>query len=631
MTARDSLTDVLIDFARTLVTDFPIQAILDELVERIVQILPVTAAGVTLIDSETSPPRYIAASNSAAMRFEQVQTALMEGPCLAAYRSNEAVAVADLRSDHRFARFAPDALEAGLVAVFAFPLRHGVHDAIGALDLYRETPGDLDADTMYAAQTLADVTTAYVLNAQARDDLKEASDRFQASALHDSLTGLPNRVLFAQFTERALLRSRRSQKNVALLFVDLDRFKEVNDLFGHHVGDQLLIAVAHRLTGLLRPDDTLARLAGDEFVVLSEGFDSVNEVHHLAERMTAGMEAPFHISGHDLHVGASIGVAFSESGDDPPERLLRDADTAMYQAKRRGGARHQVLDLGEQQQTADRATLRHDLHGVLLRDELEALYQPVVSADDGTIIGVEALMRWRHPTRGVVPPSILLPLAEASHQACDIGRWMFERACRDHRDWQRHHPAHADLHIAINASPYELLACDYVEMVESVLSATGTEPRHVIVEMTESVLIKDADRALLVLRDLKALGVRLALDDFGTGYSSLSYLHDFPVDIVKIDRSFVRTLGRDAASTAIMDAIVNLAHALDLAVVAEGMETLDQYEQMAAFSCEAYQGFYFGAPVAADEIALLLQRGLPDDRRPRPRRQDGPRGATQLT
>ena len=365
MASEQELSDVLSEFARTMLTDFPIQGILDHLVKRIVDVLPITAAGVTLITPDTDP-RYVAASDASALRYEELQTELGEGPCLAAYRTGEAVAVADLRNETRFPVFTPRALEAGLVAVFTFPLCHG-DERLGALDLYRDTPGSLDAATMAAAQTLADVAAAYLLNAQARDDLRESSNRARETSLHDSLTGLPNRVLFFERLNHAVLRSRRSGKMVAVLFVDLDRFKLVNDLYGHGTGDELLMAVAGRLSAALRPGDTVARMSGDEFVILCEDLAGPAEVDAIAVRIGAAMAAPFVLPLAEVHMTASVGIAYSGPGNEVSEHLLQDADIAMYQAKRKGGGRHQIVDLREQRLAAQSANLNHDLNGATAR------------------------------------------------------------------------------------------------------------------------------------------------------------------------------------------------------------------------------------------------------------------------
>ena len=322
---------MLSEFAQTMLTNFPIQKILDHLVKRIVGVLPVTSAGVTLI-SPGLQPRYVAASDDSALRYEKLQTELGEGPCLAAYHSAEAIAVPDLAAEDRFPRFGPRALEAGLAAVFTFPLRHA-NVQLGALDLYREAVGALSPEMIATAQTLADVVSAYLINAQARSDLQESSDQSRAAALHDPLTGLPNRVLLLELTEHALRAGRRSGNTPVVLFVDLDRFKQVNDTYGHRAGDELLVGVAERLTGVLRPGDSLARLSGDEFVILCEEIEDPSQAHAIADRLNAEFVAPFVLSTGQVSITASIGIAVAGDTTAAPEELLHDADTAMYQRK----------------------------------------------------------------------------------------------------------------------------------------------------------------------------------------------------------------------------------------------------------------------------------------------------------
>jgi len=600
---EQQLSDVLCEFARTLVTDFPIQAILDHLVIRIVDVMPVTAAGVTLISPNTDP-RYIAASNDLAMQCEILQTDLGEGPCVAAYENDEAVAIPDLRDAGRFPSFASRALKQGLGAVFAFPLRHGPH-RLGALDLYRSTTGPLDIVEMAAAQTLADVAAAYLLNAQARTDLEDSSELAREISLHDALTGLPNRTLLVERLDHAIMRCHRSGKLVAILFADLDHFKLVNDTYGHHVGDELLVAVAARLTKLLRPGDTLARLAGDEFVILCEDLDDALQVEPIAARIDVALAKTFVLTGTEVQVTASVGIAFAGCGGDVPEEILQDADTAMYQAKSKGGARHGTIDLRERSRASRRAGLNRDLGHALAREELRTEYQPIVATTDGRITGVEALLRWSHPTEGLVGPETAIPLAEQSGNIAEIGRWVLKRTCLDLSRWQRH-GSHRDLEIAVNVSARQLMAPDYAASVAAVLTETHTEPTLVTLEITESVLIQDSKRALVVLADLKRLGVMLALDDFGTGYSSLSYLQKLPIDIVKIDRSFVIDLDRQPTTRLIVGAIVGLAHGLRLKVVAEGVESASQYAEVEALSCDSCQGFYFARPATADKLELLL-------------------------
>jgi diguanylate cyclase (GGDEF)-like protein len=601
MPSEQQLSNVLSEFARTMVTDFPIQGILDHLVLRIVDILPITAAGVTLI-APGSNPRYLAASNRSALRFEQLQTELGEGPCLAAYTTGDAVAVPDLREERRFPSFVPRALAAGLVAVFTFPLRDG--DArLGALDLYRDTPGLLDSGTMTAAQTLADVAAAYLRNAQARADLQASSDRSHEISRHDALTGLPNRIVLLERLEHAL--RGRSTRMAAVLFADLDQFKAVNDIHGHHVGDELLVAVAKRVTGLLRPCDTLARLSGDEFVILCEDVAGLSEADGIAARIGAALSESFVLSSGDVRTTASIGIALTGRGDHRPEGVLHDADLAMYQAKRNGGARHQLIDLGEQRLVEQHASLQRDLRGACRRGELSMEYQPIVRTVDGRIVGVEALLRWAHPSRGLVSTSTLIPLAEQAGLITEIGRWVLQQACRDLRSWRDHHHTD-DLAVSVNVSAHQLMSVDFAATVEDVLLTTDTAPELVTLELTESVFVRDSQRALLVLNDLKSLGVTLALDDFGTGYSSLNYLNRFPVDIVKIDQGLIANLGRDRSSHAIVSAVVALAHALSLTVGAEGVETVQQHDDVAALGCDACQGYYFARPMPAEAFDALM-------------------------
>jgi diguanylate cyclase (GGDEF)-like protein len=404
------LCAVLSEFARTMLTDFPVQAILDRLVERIVEVLPITAAGVTLISS-TADPHYVAASDGAALRFEKLQGELREGPCVEAYFTGQAVVVPDLHVETRFPAFVARAREEGLAAVFAFPLRHG-EGQLGALDLYCDTSGPLDSATMDAAQTLADVASAYLLNAQSRADLIESQARFRDSALHDGLTGLPNRILVLERIEHALSRCRRNGNALAVFFVDLDRFKVVNDLHGHRTGDEVLVAIATRLAALIRSGDTLGRMSGDEFVILCEDLVDAADAGAIAERINAQLHLPFIVSGIELSVTASVGIAFSGRDEHIAEHVLHRADMAMYRAKRRGGASYEVLDLREYGRSHYEADLGADLAGALSRAEFRLVYKPIITTGPRQIVGVECLIRWVHPNQGPVLPSTDVPLAE---------------------------------------------------------------------------------------------------------------------------------------------------------------------------------------------------------------------------
>ena len=539
---EDKLSTVLSEFARTVITDFPIQSILDHLVERIVEVLPVTSAGVTLISADRVP-RYIAASDDSALRYEKLQSELGQGPCLAAYESGGAIAVPDLSVDARFAEFGPAAVASGLAAVFAFPLCHG-DGRLGALDLYCDTPGALDHHDVLAAQTLADVAAAYLLNAHAREEALTTSDRFHHSALHDPLTGLPNRLLLQERVEHVAQRAKRVRTTAAILFVDLDRFKLVNDVHGHHIGDELLVAVAHRLSGLVRSGDTLARFAGDEFVFLCEDLNSATDVEILASRIGQVLAKPFVVAGAELPmtVSASVGIAFAGPGEEISDELVLKADMAMYQAKRSGGGCHRIVDMRERLQSEHGSTLERDLRGALFYDQLDVAYQPIVRSADGLPSGVEALLRWTHHDRGPVPALTAVEVAEQSDLITEIGAWVLERSCRDRDRWMRDHPG-MPLDVAVNVSARQLISPGFAHTVASVLTRTGMDPTALILEMTESIYIEDSGTAMAELAELRKLGIRIALDDFGCGYSSLSYLGRLPIDIVKIDRGFIADIG----------------------------------------------------------------------------------------
>ena len=599
----EDLAEVLSEFARTMVTDFPIQRILDHLVKRIVDILPVTAAGVTLIAAELEP-QYVAASDPSALRYEKLQTDLSEGPCLAAYGSDEAISVPDLRLEDRFPRFAAQALDAGLTAVFTFPLRHK-EIPLGALDLYRDTAGALSPASMTAAQTLADVAAAYLINARARSDLQDSSDQSREASLHDPLTGLANRVLILQLLEHAARAAGRSGNTTAVFFLDIDQFKAVNDTHGHQVGDELLVAVAERLTGMLRPGDSLARLSGDEFVVLCEDLADRSEAERIAIRLNAELCRPFALSSVEVTVTASIGSAFTGQGINAPEDLLHDADLAMYRAKRDRVGNPEILDLRKLHLAGHQAGLALGLPGAGARGELHLDYQPIVDASDGLLTGVEALLRWTHPSRGPVSPTVFIPFAEQSGQIVELGEWVLQQAWSDRNCWQHHRPA--TIGMSVNVSAHQLMSAGFAQTVAAVLDSTSTDPGLLTLEMTESVFVRDEQRALVVLAELTELGVGLALDDFGTGYSSLAHLNKLPVDTLKIDKRFIANLTPEPDSQVIATAIIQLAHGLKMTVIAEGIETAQQHEIVTNLGCDACQGFYFAKPMLATDIGALIQ------------------------
>ena len=601
MVNEDKLSAVLGEFARTMITDFPIQRILDRLVDRIVDVLPITSAGVTLI-AEGSTPHYIAASDDSARRFERLQTELGEGPCLESFRTGHPVALPDLAKDKRFLRFSPAGVEAGLAAVFTFPLFHGL-DRFGALDLYRETPGDLDAADMVAAQTLADVAAALLLNAKAREEALATSDRFYHHAMHDPLTGLPNRLLLQERLEQAALRAQRANTYTAVLFLDLDRFKQVNDAHGHHIGDELLRAVAQRLSTLVRGGDTLSRFSGDEFVLLCEELGSVSDVSRLVARIEETFVEPFQLGGVDVVVRTSVGVAYAGPGEAVTSDLLTSADLDMYRAKRDGAGVGVVQPVSSQSRLGEQR-LEDDVRRAMDMGQLEVAYQPIVRTIDDSVAGVEALLRWTHPHRGPVAPLTLVTVAERSDLIGAIGAWVLEHACGDHARWMEADPA-GSLDLAVNVSVRQLEIADFCSTVSAVLSRTGMDPRSLVLELTESIAVEHSARISEVLVGLTDMGVRLALDDFGTGYSALAYLNRLPVDIVKIDQSLIADLDQPSGRI-VVGAVADLAHELGLEVIAEGVETETQRTESIAVGCDYTQGYLHARPMTFDKITKLL-------------------------
>ena len=530
------------------------------------------------------------------MHFEALQTELGEGPCIAAYRARTPIFVADLEAERRFATFRLKALEIGLKAVFTFPLRRE-DNCLGGLDLYRDATGVLTPHEAEAAQTLADVTAAYLVNAQGRAELQLSSERYQERSLRDPLTGLPNRLLLLERIDHAIVRSVRSRKVVAVLFIDLDNFTTVNDSFSHQVGDDLVVAVGERLECALRPADTVARISGDEFAILCEELDRDEQVEVVASRVVDAIGTPFVISDIDIEISASVGIAFASQANHDPEQLLQAADAAMCQVKRKGGATYQTIDVQTHQLAQDHMDLRIALSKAEERGEFRLEYQPIVGTADKKIAGAEALIRWDHPERGTVRPATMIPLAENSGLIFELGRWALEQACIDRKVAD---PADRGLMMSVNVSAHQLIAPEFLAMVRDVLRDTDTDPQLLILDITEGALVRDTQRARLLLTELKQLGVILALDDFGTGYSSLAYLNRFPVDVVKIDKSFIADLACNTSSHAIVSKTIEMAHLLHLIVISEGVETEAQYSLLTELGSDFCQGFYFARPMSLE-------------------------------
>lgn len=447
------------------------------------------------------------------------------------------------------------------------------------------------------------------LIAQMQDisDRKAAERELAQRALHDPLTGLPNRVLFLDRVEGALARAARTGLPVAVFFVDLDRFKLVNDSLGHVVGDRMLIDVAERLRSALRPMDTVSRFGGDEFTILCENVDEA-AAGVVAQRISTSLSRPFVAEGRELFATASIGVSISRESGASPEAMLRDADAAMYQAKERGRARCVVFDRAMRQRATERLELESDLRKALDRDELRLYYQPVVELADGAISGVEALVRWQHPRRGLLSADTFIPVAEESGLVGELGEWVMLTACRQARAWQL---AERELEMSINLSPAQLGEPKLAATIGRIIEQTGARPERICLEITERAAV---DSGLAPLEALKAIGVTLAVDDFGAGFSSLNQIRRLPpVHVLKVDRSFTFELGRGRAETAIVTAIVSMARSLELDVIAEGVTRREQVCRLLALGCRRGQGFYFSPPVDAAGIEALLDAPRPQN------------------
>jgi diguanylate cyclase (GGDEF)-like protein/PAS domain S-box-containing protein len=432
---------------------------------------------------------------------------------------------------------------------------------------------------------------------------RELSQKLARLALHDSLTDLPNRTLLNDRLDQAMMRARRGGSTVAVLFIDLDRFKHINDSLGHPVGDELLRSVAQRLQACVRSSDTVSRQGGDEFLILLADVVHPHDAAVCAEKITAALEAPHRIAGHDLRISASIGIATFPHDADDAETLMRNADFAMYQAKYSGRNNYQYFRPDMNANAMERQSVELDLRQAIARQEFVLNYQPKVNLATGAVVGVEALIRWHRPHRGVVLPAGFIPVAEESGLILPIGRWALDTACRQARAWQE--GGLPPVSIAINVSAVELRGKDFLSNVRQILEQNRLEPRFLELELTETFMMQDWRTTAEILRALKTLGVRIALDDFGTGYSSLSYMRRFPIDALKIDQSFVRDMTSDADDASIVSAVINMGRSLNMGVVAEGIQTRDQLEFLRDRQCPEGQGFYFGPPVPAAELTEL--------------------------
>jgi diguanylate cyclase (GGDEF)-like protein/PAS domain S-box-containing protein len=436
---------------------------------------------------------------------------------------------------------------------------------------------------------------------------KQMEERLRHDAFHDPLTGLSNRALFIDRLKQALNRAKRYNDYLfAVLFLDLDRFKVVNDSVGHMVGDQLLIAIARKLELCLRPIDTVARLGGDEFTILLDNIQDHQDAISVAERIHHELVQPFNLDGHEIFTSASIGIALYLAPYDQPEDLLRDADIALYRAKEMGKARHEIFDKEMHAHVLGRLQLETDLRRALRNQEFHVYYQPITSLVTGKLTGFEALIRWQHPERGLVSPVEFIPIAEETGLIVPIGQWILQEACATMQVWQKQFPHLAPLTISVNLSGKQLREQDLIEQIDQVLAETHLDGHSLKLEITESILMDNAETVTEMLLQLRKRHIQLSIDDFGTGYSSLSYLHRFPVNTLKIDRSFVSRMNQDDENSKIVRAIVSLAHTLKMDVIAEGVETRSQLHQLQSLECEQGQGYLFSKPLDVLAAEILL-------------------------
>jgi diguanylate cyclase (GGDEF)-like protein len=444
---------------------------------------------------------------------------------------------------------------------------------------------------------------------QQADEINQFPKRLEQltrQAFRDALTGLPNRALFMDRLSHGLTRARRRHEHVAVLFLDLDRFKVINDTLGHTVGDQLLVEVSNRLGSALRPGDTVARLGGDEFGLLLEDVADAETAELVALRIEAELAKSLSFEGREVFVTASIGIALSSERLGTPEEVLRDADLAMYHAKAKGKARHEIFDGTMSAPALDRMDLEMDLRSAITNRDFRLHYQPILRLDTGRIVEVEALIRWQHEKRGLLQPDAFIGLTEETGLIVPIGQWVLTEACRQARTWQIEFPRNPALGMSVNLSAKQFQNPKLVEEITDALTMSGLDPACLKLEITESVVMQDVPATLAKLRELKDLGIRLAIDDFGTGYSSLGYLKRFPVDTLKIDRSFVKGLSHEGGDSAIVRAVVTVAKSLNMDVTAEGIETEQQRLELKALGCDLGQGFLFGRPSAPEHLKPLL-------------------------
>lgn len=599
------LVTAMASLSRTATEDFTVAEILRALSEAATVALRVDGAGVMRhLNGRNAFEHSSGAYAIGVQPLERLQEVLQAGPCADAITGGSVIVAEDLRSDGRWVEFQQLAADLNVGAMIAVPLISRGR-GWGVLDLYRQEPRAWTAEELQAAQVLADVAVSYLVMAHDRDVAREAQQALAHRAMHDDLTGLPNRALLFDRLNHALAAVNRTQAGVAVVFLDLDLFKGLNDTFGHTAADAVLVEISYRLRGTLRGGDTLSRFAGDEFVIICEGLPQDNpgalrqRVASLTSRLQRTMQTPIRVGPVDVVVSASIGVAITTEPMTGQE-LLSNADDAMYTAKQRGPGRVSIRDHVSLGLFADAHQLERDLAGALQRGELRVHYQPIVHADTHHLAAVEALLRWQRPHHGMVPAAVFAEVAVRTGLIVTIGRWVIAQACQQMAAWQQEVPQTAPRTVYINLSAGEIDDDRLMDTISTVLADTGLSPRQVGFEIVEEDLSDPI--AVGRLHQLHERGHPLSVDDFGTGYSSLSRLLDLPAAVAKLDKSVIDEIPQDPRRVRFVDGVLHLADTLDLQVIAEGVENHEQAEHLSRVGCPLLQGHYFAQPQAAEDL-----------------------------
>jgi diguanylate cyclase (GGDEF)-like protein len=493
------------------------------------------------------------------------------------------------------------------VAYAVAPIMMTDGHVIGTVSVIDTSP---HAWTHTEINALMDIASLLVTELELRSDLslkRQTQEHLLYSTLHDALTGLPNRSLFTERLRHAMRRAARHPDDLfAVLFLDLDRFKDINDNLGHFAGDELLRAVARRLEACIRPEDTVARLSGDEFAILLESITDTSDAGRVAERIEEALSFPINLAGAEVTTSASMGIVTSSMAHDQPEQLLRSADMAMYRAKAAGRARYEMFDRAMHTDALERLRLETDMRRAIELGEFILHYQPLVSLRTGRVTGLEALVRWQHPDRGLVHPADFIPIAEETGLIVPIGKWVLVEACRQINEWQAAHPRPEPLTIGVNLSVKQFSQPDLIDQIRSALETTGASAASLRLEITESAIIDKGRAAVSILSRIRELGAQVYLDDFGTGYSSLSYLHGLPIDAIKIDRAFVSSMDTDDKNLRLVRTILTLAEIVGVRAEAEGISTSEQLRELRSLNCEQGQGYLFSAPITREAVDEVL-------------------------